>query len=284
MISRRTALPSPEQRLPLGASGLRVSPYCLGLVHDPETVIAAYEAGINFFFVTADLHWPIYAGLRAGLARLLEGNPRRRDEIVVGIVSYLDNPLFGCLQFQEVFGEVPGMDRADVAIAGAVSSEASFYSRLESLTRARQTAYHGIRAVGATFHDRKLAVAASYYAPLDISYIRYNTAHPGARTEIFPYLPARRSGLVFNFKSVLSRVTAESFRALGLPPSSWLPDAGDYYRFVLTRPELDGILLSPQTPDEVRALVEAIGKGPLSAGQEEYMIRLSQLAGAVVMA
>src|SRR5689334_4931583 len=106
--SLRTKLPSTSDRLWLGRSGLRVSPICLGMT-DPETVVAAYEEGINFFFLTGDLHWPLYAGVRNGLARLLAGNKSRREEIVVGVVSYLDNPLFSALQFNEVMAEVAGL-------------------------------------------------------------------------------------------------------------------------------------------------------------------------------
>jgi len=49
-------LPRPADRLPLGTSGLEVSPICIGMVEDPRTIPAAFEAGINFFFVTADMH------------------------------------------------------------------------------------------------------------------------------------------------------------------------------------------------------------------------------------
>src|SRR5262245_54155501 len=56
----RQQLPQFRDRLVLGEQGLRVSPYCLGMIRDPETVGAAFEAGINFFFVSADMHWPLY--------------------------------------------------------------------------------------------------------------------------------------------------------------------------------------------------------------------------------
>src|SRR5690242_7876959 len=110
----RTVLPKATDRVSLGRSGLKVSPLCLGMTASPETVVEAYEQGINFFFVTADLHWPLYDGLRKGLAKLLQGNRARRDEVVVAVVSYLDNPLFGALQFHEVIAEVPGLERVDV--------------------------------------------------------------------------------------------------------------------------------------------------------------------------
>src|SRR6185436_586633 len=82
-VSTRAELPKLTDRLPLGGSGLEVSPCSLGLTGDPATVPAAFEAGINFFFLTADMHWPIYEPTRRGLKLLLEGRPGVRDAIVV---------------------------------------------------------------------------------------------------------------------------------------------------------------------------------------------------------
>jgi hypothetical protein len=281
--SLRQKLPKPGDRRWLGRTGLQVSPICLGMTQSPDAVIAAYEEGINFFFVTADLHWPLYEGIRRGLAKLLAGSGARRQEIVVGIVSYLDNPLFSALQFNEVISEIPGLQYVDLMIAGAVASESSFYSRLDSLLQARAMGRHGARAVGSTFHQRSLALAANNYDLLDISYIRYNSAHPGAQQDLFPFLRPNLAGLMFNFKSVMSRVTQETFDSLHLPHSSWLPSAGDHYRFVLSRPEIDGILCSPLTPDEVRQLSQALEKGPLSEEEEAYMVWLSSLVHAPVL-
>ena len=63
----RTQLPRFSDRLALGKRGLAVSPFCLGLVEDPATISAAFDAGINFFFLTADMHWPLYEASRRGL-------------------------------------------------------------------------------------------------------------------------------------------------------------------------------------------------------------------------
>jgi len=51
----RDHFPKPSDRLPLGRTSLTVSPFCLGMTASADSVIAAYGAGINFFFVTADL-------------------------------------------------------------------------------------------------------------------------------------------------------------------------------------------------------------------------------------
>lgn len=282
-LSLRQTLPKANNRLLLGRSDLRVSPLCLGLTQEPETVISAYEEGVNFFFITADLHWPLYSGLRKGLSKLLEGNRSRRKDIVVGVVSYLDNPLFSALQFNEVIAEIPGLDYIDLIIAGAVATDYSLYSRFHSMSQARAVSQHGARALGATFHQRSLALSAGTYGLLDISYIRYNSAHPGAQRDLFPFLQPNKTGLLFNFKSVMSRLSRETFNALKLPKSAWLPDACDHYRFVLSRPEIDGILCSPLQPNEVRQLARALEKGPLSPEDQSYMIWLASLVHAAVM-
>ena len=283
-LAPRLALPKPTDRLPLGRSGLTVSPICMGITGSPETVVAAYEAGVNFFFISADLHWPLYEPTRKGLEMLLRDNPTRRDSIVVGVVSYLDEPLFYALQFNEVIDSVPGLGRVDLLIAGAVSSDNSFYPRVQSLQRARGVRHAGSSAIGATFHQRPFAVVADYYEWLDISYIRYNTSHAKAREDLFPYLKPARPGLLYNFKSVMSRVSEEQFTALRLPGTYWKPSPTDYYRFVLSQADLDGILCSPLTPAEVKGLCRDLEKGPLSAEEQEYLIWLSAAAQSPVMA
>ena len=276
----RQKLPQATDRMPLGKSGLLVSPICLGLTASPETVIAAFEEGVNFFFITADLHWPLYDPLRRGLAKLLDGNPSRRDQIVIGVVSYLDDPLFSALQFHEVTREVPGLERVDLIIAGAVSNDQSFSSRFHSMVRARAAGQHQSRAIGASFHQRSLAAVANYYDLLDISYIRYNSAHPGARVDLFPYVQSQRSGLIFNFKSTMSRVTREMLDAVPASLHGWIPDVCDYYRFVLSRPEIDGILCSPLYPHEVKQLARTLELSPLSEEEQDYMIRISSIVHA----
>ena len=279
----RERLPRPTDRIQLGSAGVKVSPVCMGITGSPDTVLAAYEAGLNFFFLSADLHWPLYEHTREGLRRLLATKARRND-VVVGVVSYLDEPLFSALQFHEVLDSVPGLERVDVLIAGAVSSDASFYPRIRSLGAARAIAHCGARAIGASFHQRPYVLMADHHQLLDISFVRYNTAHPGARNDIFPYVKVPRASKMFNFKSVLSCVPPETFRALGLPRSCWQPEVTDYYRFALSRPELDGVLCSPQTPQELHGLCAALEKPPLSQEEQEYMIWLSMVAQSPVMA
>src|SRR5579862_8214396 len=153
MYPRRIQLPRPRERRRLGNSALLVSPICIGMSGSPETVEAAYEAGVNFFFLSSDLHWPLYEATRRGLANLLASGRAKRDDIVVAACSYLDQPLFSALQFHEIIDSIPGLKRVDVVIAGGGAHPPSYYTRLPSLQAGKTFAYRGISAMGASFHD-----------------------------------------------------------------------------------------------------------------------------------
>jgi hypothetical protein len=276
----RTALPRLTDRLPLGTGGLEVSPICLGLVAEPAIIPAAFEAGINFFFVTADLHWPLYDVVRRGLAQLIRSKPAARDQIVIGVAAYVTQPEFCHAPFTEVIAEIPGLERIDLAIAGG-SYGHELPARLPTYRAHRDTHFAGTRAIGASFHDRESARAELSANDLDIAYVRYNTVHPGARTDLFPHvapLGGGRRTLLYNFKSADGHIfDAETYEALGVGEDYWRPHVTDSYRFVLTEPALDGILCALPTVASIRDLADALAKGPLDDEDHQYMLDLGDL-------
>lgn len=271
----RAALPRLSDRLPLGAEGLRVSPFCLGMVGDPCVVPAAFDAGLNFFFLTTDMHWPLYEGTRRGLADLLRRGVR--DQIVVAAVCYPTQPEFCTAPFEELVASVPGLGRIDLLLAGgAYGSELG--RRWPIYADHRREGFLGNRAVGATFHDRDAATKAVSERTLDIAYIRYNPDHAGARRDVFPRMPARPRPLLYNFKSTFGYVPPSRMAEIGLPgPEYWHPEVTDHYRFALTRPELDGLLIGLRTADEVAALVAALERGPLTDEEEDYLMDVASV-------
>jgi aryl-alcohol dehydrogenase-like predicted oxidoreductase len=166
----------------------------------------------------------------------------------------------------------------DLLIAGAVPDENNFVARFNAIHTARGAGHVGSRAIGASFHHRRSALISLNYNCLDINYIRYNTAHPGAVHEIFPYLRQDRTGLIYNFKSMMSQVTAERFQQLGFNENHWLPKPTDHYRFVLSDPHIDGILCSLSSPEQVGELLTALDEKPLTPDEQRYMAWLSSLA------
>jgi hypothetical protein len=254
----------------LGATGLEVSPFCLGMVPEPALVAAAFEAGINFFFVSCDMHWPRYQALREGLAALLARVPR--DRIAVAAVSYVTQPEFCNLPFVELLEEVPELGHLDLlVIGGAYGGELE--RRRDVYRENLASGLAGARGVGVSFHDRAAARDAIRADAIDLALVRYNPLHPGARKDLFPALDGERACRVYNFNSTRGQVYTGT-----VPPAlagdMWIPRVPDYYRFALTRPQVDGILCSFSRPDEITELLAALDDGPLSAEEEDYMIAL----------
>lgn len=269
----REELPGLGDRLAL--RDLAASPYCLGMVGEPATVLAAFDAGINFFFVTADLHWPMYEPLRRGLEQLLARGTAIRDQIVVAAASYATQPEFCTLPFQEVVASVRGLDRLDVLVAGGAYGH-ELAHRLPVYRRHRELAHCGARAIGVSFHDRRAAIEPVVTGEIELGLVRYNVAHRGAADDLFPHV-RRRAARLYNFTSTAGHVGPERFAALGLPAGTWQPDLTDHYRYVLSRPELDGLLCSLGGPDHVASLAGAIARGPLDEDEQQHLELLSRL-------
>jgi aryl-alcohol dehydrogenase-like predicted oxidoreductase len=266
-----------KDRLGLGETGLRVSPFCLGMVEQPDMVAAAFRAGINFFFLTADMHWPLYEPLRLGLRALLR-SPRNRAKIVVAVVSYVTQPEFCWAPFEEVLQAMPELGHVDIAVIGG-TYPADFLIRHEQYQANRPGA---MRALGATFHDRGAALTAVNHGLLDVAFIRYNSSHPGAETDVFPRLREGRSAKLFSFKSTSGYVTHERLESLRLPEHNWRPTHTDHYRFALRRTELDGILCGFSESQQLSELRRALTKPPLSEQEAAYLKQLSALdVGAI---
>ena len=274
----RRSLPRLTDRIPLG-DGLLVSPICLGAVASPKVVHAAWEAGINFFFVTADMHWPMYEPLRRGLQSLFK-KPGVREHGVVCSTAYVTQPDFCEMPFEEVVDALPGLKHLDVLAMGGVSA-IDFKPRLPVYQRHRATRFVGNKAIAGSFHDRKTARSAIDGELVDLAFIRFNAGHPGAQKDLFPRLPARRRARLFNFKTVDGWVPPDQLAALGLDPRSWQPHPVDHYRFALSQPSLDGVLASFSHPREVQQLADALGAGPMAEVDQRYLITLAQARRSV---
>jgi hypothetical protein len=274
---RTTAdFPKPTDRLPLGDTGLRVSPYCLGLVlEDPSTVSAAYEAGFNFFFVTGDLHWPRYELLRRGLRDLLS-RPSVRDSVVIACASYLTQHDFADGPLAELLEEVPRMGAVDLYVMGGTYLR-DLLPRLSTANALRDYKRFGIRSLGATFHEREAAVYAQRHALVDFACVRYNAEHTRARTEVFPMLRPDSPTLLYNFLNIPRVWNPKLFEKPALE-GYWRPETTDFYRFNLTNTPFDGLLMALANPKQLEQFQAALEQGPLEAEEVTYLVDLCELA------
>jgi hypothetical protein len=259
-------------------NALRVSPYCLGLCGHPDVVTRAIEMEINFFFISTDLHYPLYEPLRQGLRRFLRKRPSSRDNIVVAAVSYVENPLCFAASIPELLISMPELENIDLAIAGACN-HATFEGRLPVLRAMRDHSVPPVRSIGATFHNRPAALLALCHGTVDVGFIRYNASHPGAREDLFPFLPKSNRSLLYNFTNSVGYVNNTRWDQLDLAKRGYYrPARDDYYRFVLSRPEISGMLMAARSPKDLERISRAVTSGPVTRDEADYLVDLAALA------
>jgi len=125
-----------------------------------------------------------------------------------------------------------------------------------------------VRAVAISCHDRKLAGQLAASGALDCLMIRYNAAHRGAETDIFPHLAAHDPGVV---SYTATRWTYLLRRTRGWPKDGPVPTAGQCYRFVLTNPKVDVCLTAPRSERQLVENLAAVRAGPLPEDELAFL-------------
>jgi aryl-alcohol dehydrogenase-like predicted oxidoreductase len=119
-------------------------------------------------------------------------------------------------------------------------------------------------------HERQMFKAFIGEPVFDAIMVRYNAAHPGAETEVFPYLSQRRVGVVAYTATRWGSLLDARLTPKGEPT----PTAADCYRFVLSNPNVDVCLAGPKDAQELEAVFTALDRGPMSEEELAWMKRV----------
>jgi predicted aldo/keto reductase-like oxidoreductase len=226
----------------------------------PDDVYHAIERGVNF------LNW---CGAPDGLSRAVAGLGSRRSEVVV------------CVQFEartaaDAETELPQILRelhteyVDVLTFYYVEEPEEWKQiigpggALETCTAAQRDGV--VRMLGLTSHQRKLAAETARSGLLDMLMIRYNAAHRGAETEVFPVTSELGLPVVV--------YTCLRWGALLQPtpddPAGFTPPpAPSWYRFALQHSGATVALMAPESRAELEEDLRVLeATGPLTG--EEY--------------
>jgi aryl-alcohol dehydrogenase-like predicted oxidoreductase len=226
----------------------------------PETVTAALERGVNFFF-----GFGFDAQLRQGLR---EAFPRNRDKIYLATGAY--NYIWGHGNLRRSLEKRLrqfGTEYIDVFMFMGIMKPGEFPRPvLDEMLRLKQEGK--VRAIGVSIHDRKFAGRLAEAGELDVLMIRYNAAHRGAEREIFPFLARHNPGLV---SYTATRWTALTRRPRGWPENKPLPPPASSYRFALTHPAVHVCLMAPRSLREFEENIRQIETGPLSDQEADAM-------------
>ena len=177
-------------RAPFGKIGSPVCRIGLSATYRPgrETVFKALDEGLNYFlFFGFDNHMT---------SVLRETAPARREQYVIATGAY--NYIWGHQNLRRTLEKRLRQirtDYIDVFHFLGVTRRAYFTPQVrEELQAVRESGL--VRAVSISTHDRKFAVELAREGVLDAMMIRYNAAHRGAETEIFPHLPESNPAVV----------------------------------------------------------------------------------------
>jgi aryl-alcohol dehydrogenase-like predicted oxidoreductase len=254
----------------LGRTGLLVSR--LGLASGygiPEKAVekAVHEHGINY------LYWSLPR--RGGMTRALRTLARTdRDRLVIAFQSY-DHGGFLLRYFHERSLRRLGLDRADVLILGGYNHPPS----ARVLAAAQQLKEEGkVRFLALSGHRRAVfpeIVALGERCPIDVFMIRYNAAHRGAETEIFPHLPAERRPGITTYTATR---WGQLLKPRKMPPGETPLTAALCYRFVLSNPAVDLCMIGPANEAHLEEAVATLDAGPLT---DEEMARVRRIGDHV---
>jgi len=226
-----------------------------------DSVREAIDAGVNLFFA--------YGFDSQVLGTFREMSPDERDQciIITGGYNLTINRKPNLRKVVEKRLRQLGTDYLDALMWLGVLKPAHLSPYI--IDEMRKLRDEGkARAIGISCHDRSFIAGLAAEDALDLYMLRYNAAHRGAETEIFPYLPAHRPDVV--------GYTATRWRYLLRRPRNWpedgrVPTAAECYRFVLSDPHMDVVLTAPSNARQLRQNLAALEAGPLDEDDQTFM-------------
>lgn len=250
-----------RERVVLGRTGLGVSrlgvasSYGLG----EREVLEAAERGINAFYWGS---WRRPAFGR-GLAQILR---RDRERTVAAVQSYTRIARLLPWSVERSLARL-GTDYADLLILGLWNGPVSARV-LEAAERLRQRGR--VRHVMVSCHRRATFAVHAADARIGALMVRYNAAHPGAETDVFPLVQPSGVGLAGYTATCWGRLVDPS----RLPRGEALPRASDCYRFALSHPAVHMSWCGPRDAGELGEALAALERGPMSSDELAWMKRV----------
>jgi aryl-alcohol dehydrogenase-like predicted oxidoreductase len=246
----------------LGRTGMPVFRLGLSGSYRPGegTIRRALDEGLNYCFCY---------GFDSHMIRVLRGlTADRREKVVVATGAY--NYIWGHQNLKRTLEKRLRQlrtDYIDVFHFLGVMKPKQFPPRVRDELEALRHDPR-VRAVSISCHDRKFAAQLAAAGALDCLMIRYNAAHRGAETEIFPSLEPHGVGLV-SYTATRWRYLVR--RSRGWPREKPIPTAGQCYRFVLSNPAVDVCLTAPSNERHLLENLEAVRRGPLPEDEMQFM-------------
>ncbi len=250
----------------LGRTGLKVCRLGLasGYWAPAQAIEEAFDRGCNY------MTWGTFVKgfsphMREALRNIkIKG---QRDRLVLAMFSYAHQSYL-TEHFLVKGLKAAGLDYADALILGHFSRPPSARI-IEGALKLKEQGL--VRFLGVSSHNRRFFTKIPNDGIFDIYHLRYNAAHRGAETEIFPFLQAnKRPGIV----SFIGTAWGKLLNQEKMPPGEKAPAAAECYRFVLSHPSVDVCMTGPRTVDQLRENLALLDQGPMSGEEMARMRRI----------
>ncbi len=248
----------------LGAKGWPVFRLGLSTTNRPgeRTVRAALDQGVNYLFGYA---------IDTNLNNVVRGmNADQRGRVLIATGGY--NWIFYHTPLKKSLENALKRLKTDYIdvfhFLGIIKPE-HFPPRIQD-ELAELRADGRVRAVAVSCHDRKFAGSLAANGIVDNLMVRYNAAHPGAETEVFPHTAAHNNGVVSYTATRWRRLLA---RPKGWPENEPIATAGQCYRFVLSNPNVHVALTAPSNEKQFMENLREVRRGPLPEDEMAFMRR-----------
>lgn len=227
-----------------------------------EAFEEAFEKGCNYFYWGSGRK---KSGMTRAIRNICEKG--QRDKLVIALQTYARNGLFTEAVFTRRLRKL-GLEHVDVLILGWHNREPS-EKLLERVMKMKEKGLFQYLAISG--HNRAAFPEFEKTEAFDIFHIRYNAAHRGAETEIFPFLSdERRPGIVTYTATRHGYLLKSRHMPTGESPLT----SADCYRFVMSNPAVDICLCGPKDTQEMKEGLKALDLGPL---EDEELKRIKKI-------
>ena len=250
----------------LGRTGLKVGRLGIasGYGAPAAAIEEAFERGCNYFT------WgTVIKGYAPHMREALRNIVAKggRDRLVLACFTYAHNNFFTERMLARGLRSA-GLDHADALILGYFSGKVP-RRLIDGALRMKDKGL--VRWIGISSHNRRLLGELAAGGEFDVLHLRYNAAHRGAETEIFPAAKGEgRPGLV----AFTATRWGQLMRAKKMPPGEPPATAADCYRFVLSHPAVDVCMSGAKTAAQMRENLGALDGGPMTDAELERMRRI----------
>ncbi len=244
----------------MGRTGMMVGRLGLGssLGGQVQLYREAFARGVNYFWWGAVKRFAMRDAIREIVA---DG---KREQLVVALITYARWKGAFTRSLERQLRTLK-LDCCDVFLAGYMNRTMK-PALIEEMVRLKERGL--CRFLGFVTHERKIVTDFARGNIFDVFHIRYNFAHPGADTDLFPQLPNPRPGIVA-FRTTDRGKLARIKHPDGTPVSML-----DAFRFAMSNPNIDVVTTDPGTLAHMRENLTLLDIDPMTESEREKLLQL----------